>query len=159
MRRRVCLLLCMGMLFAFSACGGSVPPPPMNFSAEVSIVSRGSKQSAVLEAERPGVLRLVYTSPKALAGMEISIESENARIEYMGMRAQAAAASLEGAAPLLDQVLLQLAQPAEKKALRRLRGGGWERKGAANGLDYIARLNEEGALQSVKAADLEILVG
>lgn len=153
--------MCVWVLLGFAGCGSSVPPPPARFSAEVRIVSREAQQCAALEAERPGVLRLVYTSPAPLAGMVISIESEDAAIEYAGMRKQVPAAGLEGAAPLLNQVLLQLAQPPEKKALRRMRGIGWERKGDVGGLEYVARLSEEGALQSVKAprAGLEILVG
>jgi len=155
--------MCVGALLVFTACGASAPPPPANFSAEITIARGGSKQYARLEAERPGLLQLVFASPETLGGMEISIKGDAASLEYDGMRAEIPAAFLprEGAAPLLNQVLLQLAQPlqkSERKSLRHLRGGGWERRGAAGGVDYIARLSEEGALQNLRAAGLEIVI-
>jgi len=150
-------------MLGISACGATMPSPPTNFSAEITIAYGALKQNARLAAERPGVLRLIFTSPETLEGMEITIEGDAAALEYGGMRAQIPAASLpkEGAAALLNQVLLQLAQPLQKperKMLRHMRGGGWERKGAAGGVDYIARLSEDGVLQSLRAAALEIVV-
>ena len=162
MRRCVCLLLSAGILFGLSACGAKAPPPPSSFSADVSIVFGEARQEAALELERPGALRLSFTSPDALRGMALSLEGDTATLEYKGLQTILPTASLpgEGAAQLLNQVLLQLAQPPEKKTLRRLRGGGFERKGEANGLHYIACLDEEGALLGLQApkAGLEIKI-
>jgi len=146
-------IACFFLLLTLFGCGAAPPPPPVSFSAQINITQGEAKQSARLAAERPGMLRLVFTAPMAIEGMTISIEGDNAALEYEGMRKQIPAASLEGAAPLLNQVLLQLAQPlqkSERKAQRHLRGGGWERRGKADGVDYIARLSEEGALQSLR---------
>ena len=148
------------MLFGFAACGAKAPPAPAPFSAEISIVFGESRQSAVLTMEQPGALRLVFTAPKVLQGFVLAVEGDMVTLEYGGLQTSLSAQALpaEGAVSLLNQVILQLVQPAEQAVLRRLRGGGWERRGTANGLDYTVRLDETGALVSLKApkAGLEI---
>ena len=142
-----------GVLFGFSACGAKAPPAPAPFSAEISITFGDSVQRAELTMERPGVLRLAFTEPKVLQGFAVRIEGDALALEYGGLQTTLSTEALpiEGAASLLNQVMLQLAQPAEQAALRRLRGGGWERRGTANGLEYTVCLDEAGALLSIKA--------
>jgi|GEM_PF-1389862 len=151
-----------GMVLGLAACGAKTPPAPVPFSAEISIAFGESRQSAVLTMARPGALRLAFTSPKVLRGFAIFIEGDSLVLEYGGLQTALSAQALpmEGAASLLNRVMLQLAQPAEQAALWHLRGGGWERKGIANGLEYSAVLDENGALVSLKApkAGLEIKV-
>ena len=165
-KRWICALgvcaIFAGMLFGFAACGEKTPPVPAPFSAEISIAFGESRQSAVLTMKRPGALRLAFTEPKVLQGFAMTVEGETVSLEYGGLQTafSAKALPMEGAASLLNRVMLQLAQPAEQAALRHLRGGGWERKGIANGLEYSAVLDENGALLSLKApkAGLEIKV-
>ena len=157
----VCMIFA-AMLFGLAACGEKAPPAPAPFSAEISIAFGESRQSAVLTMERPGALRLAFSAPKVLNGFAVFIEGDVVSLEYGGLQTALSVQALpiEGAASLLNRVMLQLAQPAEQAALRQLRGGGWERAGTANGLEYTVRLDENGALVSLKApkAGLEIKV-
>jgi hypothetical protein len=117
-------------------------------------------QTAALTQERPGVVRLEFTSPASISGFTLRLEGDAASLGYNGLQTNIPATSLpqSGAVMVLGQALEQLSRPAGKKGLRRLSGGGWERKGAINGQPYTASLSAEGALRSLKAPGLELKI-
>ncbi|MDR0531908.1 MAG: hypothetical protein LBG83_07590 [Oscillospiraceae bacterium] len=159
MKRIAAIAACMALVVGLSACAGTPPPPPpQSFTARLTLGAGESAQQAALIQERPGVLRLEFSSPAPLAGFVLRLEGEAVTLDYGGMRANLPAGDLPqgGAAALLGQALAQLAQPAPKKSLHRLAGGGWERKGTANGQPYTARLGADGALFCLSAPGLEL---
>jgi hypothetical protein len=147
-------MVCLG------ACQVQAPPAPVPFTAKAAITMGQQRQTAQLTMERPGALRLLFQTPAPLEGMELRLEGDSVLLQYDELQQQFPAAALpqEGAAQLLNQVLLQLAQPAEPGKVRKLRNG-FERKGLANGISYTAKLGSDGALKSLRAKDVKITLG
>lgn len=153
LHKRIFSLLCL-IIILFStlcACQAKLPPaPPQSFSAKTEIQFGNNSFSAALSQSCPGALQLEFSEPPELKGMVLGLEGGMSSFRYMGMKQNRPAPSLPQGdfVRLVNQVLQQLRQP-NKEAVRRVTGG-WEVEGKAGALDYIARVNLDGTLASLR---------
>ena len=160
LRRAFLILAIFVFLFILGACGQSIPPSaPSQFSAEAQITFGESKFTAQVSQERPGALSVEFIAPEELQGMRLILQGDSTVLRYGELETELPASSLPAAgfAPVLNGVLLRMAQPSTE-GYSRARGGSWTLNGAANGLNYLAKIDTEGVLTQVEvpAVNLEV---
>ena len=86
---RLCLyaISAISLILTLASCAEKTPaPPPAAFSAEADISFWGKKFAAAVQQFSPGALRFSFTAPEELAGMELTLEADQASLHYQGLQ-------------------------------------------------------------------------
>ena len=147
---KVCAFLCLICFAMLTGCQAKTPPPPPQSFTAAATVTFGEKRFTAKVAQAcPGSLLLEFAGLPELEGMRMQLEGGTAVVSFGDMELRLPTPSLPqaGFAGILGQALQTLAQP-EKEQVRRITNG-WELRGEAGGLAYLAKVDMEGMLREI----------